>query len=207
MKINSPMHYIVIILLAISSCSSPKDENIQPNEPITRIINFSGYEWIVRTSDDAKQGPGPNLFSDSEDNVWVDNEGRLHLKIVQKGGHWYCAGVTLRLSQGYKKYVFYVASRVDQLDENVVGGLFTYKNDNEEIDNFYTDPPNAVLTWVDGGEVKEVEVVITDAIFDGNTISYTIINNTGIITGDIVYVSLFIDDPGADSLSAGNQWG
>ena len=80
-------------------------------------------------------------------------------------------------------------------------------DDNEEIDNFYTDPPNAVLTWVDGGEVKEVEVVITDAIFDGNTISYTIINNTGIITGDIVYVSLFIDDPGADSLSAGNQWG
>jgi len=134
MKINSPMHYIVIILLAISSCSSPKDENIQPIEPITRIINFSGYEWIVRTSDDAKQGPGPNLFSDSEDNVWVDEEGRLHLKIVQKGGHWYCSGVTLRLSQGYKKYVFYVASRVDQLDENVVGGLFTYKNDNEEID-------------------------------------------------------------------------
>ncbi|WP_159020880.1 glycoside hydrolase family 16 protein [Algibacter sp. L3A6] len=134
MKINSPMHYIVIILLAISSCSSPKDENIQPIEPITRIINFSGYEWIVRTSDDAKQGPGPNLFSDSEDNVWVDDEGRLHLKIVQKGGYWYCSGVTLRLSQGYKKYVFYVASRVDQLDENVVGGLFTYKNDNEEID-------------------------------------------------------------------------
>ena len=80
-------------------------------------------------------------------------------------------------------------------------------DDNQETDNFYTDPPNAVLTWVDGDEVKEVEVVITDVIFDGNTISYTIINNTGIITGDIVYVSLFIDDPGADALQAVIQWG
>ncbi len=134
MKINDYMHYFLILLIAISSCSSSKDEIIQPIEPLTRIINFSGFEWVVRTSDDAKQGPGPNLFSDSEDNVWVDDDGRLHLKIVQKGGNWYCSGITLRQSQGYKKYVFYVASRVDQLDENVVGGLFTYKNDDEEID-------------------------------------------------------------------------
>tara|TARA_R110000868_G_scaffold300422_3_gene560873 strand:+ start:1315 stop:2043 length:729 start_codon:yes stop_codon:yes gene_type:complete len=128
------MHYILVLLISISSCSSSTDDNMQPIEPITRIINFSGFEWVVRTSEDAKQGPGPNLFSDSEDNVWVDDDGRLHLKIVRKGGNWYCSGITLRQSQGYKKYVFYVASRVDQLDENVVGGLFTYKNDDEEID-------------------------------------------------------------------------
>lgn len=134
MKINSHMHYILVLLISISSCSSSTDDNMQPIEPITRIINFSGFEWVVRTSEDAKQGPGPNLFSDSEDNVWVDDDGRLHLKIVRKGGNWYCSGITLRQSQGYKKYVFYVASRVDQLDENVVGGLFTYKNDDEEID-------------------------------------------------------------------------
>ena len=66
-------------------------------------------------------------------------------------------------------------------------------DDNEEIDNFYTDPPNAVLTWVDGGEVKEVEVVITDADFDGDTITYTTNDTSGIITGDITYVSLFVD--------------
>lgn len=134
MKINSHMDYILVLLIAISSCSSSKDENMQPIEPITRIINFSGFEWVVRTSEGAKQGPGPNLFSDSEDNVWVDDDGRLHLKIVRKGGNWYCSGIILRQSQGYKKYVFYVASRVDKLDENVVGGLFTYKNDDEEID-------------------------------------------------------------------------
>ena len=38
--------------------------------------------------------------------------------------------------------------------------------------SFKTDPPNAVLTWVDGEDVKEAEVVITGASFDGNSITY-----------------------------------
>ncbi|WP_308990402.1 glycoside hydrolase family 16 protein [Mariniflexile litorale] len=126
--------FLIVQFFAINSCSNSYTDDSTPVNS-TRIINFSGYEWIVRTSDEGQEGPGPNYFSDSEENVWVDNEGRLHLKIVRKGdGNWYCSGITLRQSQGYKKYVFYVASRVDQLDENVVGGLFTYKNDNEEID-------------------------------------------------------------------------
>lgn len=121
-------------VITLTSCSTTDDEKDVPPTFTTRVIKFSGYEWIVRTSDEKKEGPGPNLFSDSEENVWVDDAGRLHLKIVQRNGHWYCAGVTLKHSQGHKKYVFYLSSRVDQLDENVVGGLFTYKNDNEEID-------------------------------------------------------------------------
>ena len=70
-------------------------------------------------------------------------------------------------------------------------------DDNEEIDNFYTDPPNAVLTWVDGDEVKEVEVVITDADFDGDNIIYTINETSGIITDNIENVSLFVDPIGS----------
>ena len=35
--------------------------------------------------------------------------------------------------------------------------------DEGEGDTFKADPPNAVLTWVDGGEMKEAEVLITDA--------------------------------------------
>ncbi len=123
-----------LAVVTLTSCSSDQDNNEVPPTFTTRVIKFSGYEWIVRTSDDKREGPGPNLFSDSAENVWVDHEGRLHLKIVQRNGNWYCAGVTLKHSQGHKKYVFYLSSRVDQMDDNVVGGLFTYKNDNEEID-------------------------------------------------------------------------
>lgn len=131
---NTFLVFLFLPFMVLNACSSSEKDDVEPPKYTTRIIEFSGYEWVVRTSDDKMQGPGPNLFSDSEENVWVDSAGRLHLKIVQKNGYWYCAGVTLKQSQGHKKYVFYMASRVDELDENVVGGLFTYKNDDEEID-------------------------------------------------------------------------
>ena len=52
-----------------------------------RIISFSGYEWLVKTSANSKSGtagPGNNYFSNSKDNVWVDKKGWLHLKITIK---------------------------------------------------------------------------------------------------------------------------
>lgn len=39
--------------------------------------------------------------------------------------------------------------------------------DEGEGDTFKADAPNAVLTWVEGGEIKETEVLITDAIVVG----------------------------------------
>jgi len=66
-------------------------------------------------------------------------------------------------------------------------------DDNQETDNFYTDPPNAVLTWVDGDEVKEVEVVITDAEFDGDNIIYTFENSNLTVNQSFEDVSLFVD--------------
>jgi len=66
--------------------------------------------------------------------VWVDGQERLHLKITERDGKWYCAEVFTEKSFGYAEYRFYLASRVDQLDENVVAGLFTYKSGTEEID-------------------------------------------------------------------------
>ena len=59
--------------------------------------------------------------------------------------------------------------------------------------NFYTDPPNAVLTWVDGDEVKELEVVITDADFDGDNIIYTVENSNLTANQSFEDVSLFVD--------------
>ena len=90
-----------------------------------RIIQFSGYNWTVK-SGEILMGPGPNYFSDSDENVWVDQKGQLHLKIVNRDGKWYCSEVYTTESLGYGKYIFYVSSRVDQLDKNVVAGLFTW---------------------------------------------------------------------------------
>jgi hypothetical protein len=58
--------------------------------------------------------------------------------------------------------------------------------------SFKTDPPNAVLTWVDGEDVKEAELVITGASIEGNSITYTTNAHSNTV-GTIKSVSLFVD--------------
>ena len=90
-----------------------------------KTITFSGYTWNIKNATSAV-GPGPNLFSDSSNNVWVDSSGRLHLAITYSHGKWYCAEVVLSQSLGYGHYRFYLDSPVDSLDPSVVLGLFTW---------------------------------------------------------------------------------
>jgi hypothetical protein len=105
--------------------------------PYPRTITFAGETWYVKTSS-GRVGPGPNYFSDRTTNVWVDTAGRLHLKITRSGGRWYCSEVVSARSFGYGTYRFYLDSSVDNLDRNVVLGLFTWNDDpaffNREID-------------------------------------------------------------------------
>ena len=91
--------------------------------PAKRSIQFAGHNWEVKSG---YNGPGPNYFSDSENNVWVDENGDLHLKITNQGGQWDCAEIISEESFGYGTYVYTVDSRVDLLDQNIVLGLFTW---------------------------------------------------------------------------------
>lgn len=93
-----------------------------------RTISFAEGKWYVKASVD-KVSPGPNYFSDSMENVWVDDNDNLHLKITLRNGKWYCPEVILTNSLGYGKYIFQVVSPLGQLNENVVFGLFTWDND------------------------------------------------------------------------------
>lgn len=96
-----------------------------------RIIHFSGLDWIVRSG---SGGPGPNAWSDSNESVWVDSTGSLHMKIRKAGNTWYCSEVYLQKSYGYGRYAFHVKSDVETYDSRIVVGLFTYENDSREID-------------------------------------------------------------------------
>jgi hypothetical protein len=65
--------------------------------------------------------------------------------------------------------------------------------------SFKADPPNAVLTWVEGEDVKEAEVVIKDASIDGNSITYTTnahSNSVGTIKSVSLFVDMYIGNPG-----------
>ena len=94
-----------------------------------RTIDFAGRTWTVKNSAGALWGPGPNNFSDSLNNVWVDDQGRLHLAITYDNGVWKSAEVIAQRSFGYGTYRFTIDSPVDGLDPNVVLGLFTWNDD------------------------------------------------------------------------------
>jgi|SRR5579859_2703316 len=89
-------------------------------------FSFSGYTWRTKVSS-AKVGPGPNFFS--QNNVSVDSQGRLHLKITKSGAKWLCSEVVLQQTLGYGTYRFYVDSTLNSLDPSVVLGLFTWSDD------------------------------------------------------------------------------
>lgn len=98
------------------------------SQALARTVTFSGQTWTVKSSPTAVVGPGPNFFSDSAGNVWVDTQGRLHLRIVKSGGRWQSAEVIGTRSLGLGTYTWTFDSRVDALPPSVVLGLFTWSN-------------------------------------------------------------------------------
>lgn len=99
--------------------SAPPKGTTQP----VKVLSFAGYDWEVRAAAGLR-GPGPNLWD--ERNVWLDDEGGLHLKLAQRDGKWTCASVTSSKRFGFGRYSFKIEGAVDRLDPQVVCGLFLY---------------------------------------------------------------------------------
>ena len=107
----------LFILVVISGAANAQAETFE----------WSGYKWNVRNSNGQIGGPGKNIFSDSKEHVFVDDEGNLHLKILKNDKEqWEASEVSLSKSLGYGTYEWEMSSRYDTLPPNVVVGLFTY---------------------------------------------------------------------------------
>ena len=80
---------LTVIAILLTPCPSAAAKTIQ----------FSGFDWEIRPSEKSG-GPGPNRWD--ENNVSVDADGHLHLKLTERGGRWYCAEVTTQKSPGIR---------------------------------------------------------------------------------------------------------
>jgi hypothetical protein len=131
-------------------------------------VTFSGYSWAVKASR-GPVGPGPNIFSDSPDNVSVDSAGQLHLRITSRDGQWRAAEVILDRSLGYGTYRFTLASPAGQLDPNVVLGLFTWSNkaayNHREIDI-------ELARWGNAATASNAQFVVQPSFHAGNFSSF-----------------------------------
>jgi hypothetical protein len=108
------------------STSAPTVDDLQWNDfPGGTTVDFGGYTWRVKGP--GIYGPGTNRFCNTGQCVWVDAENRLHLTLQYLGGQWYSTEVTLEPALGYGDYVVTTRGRLDQIDPEVVLGLFLWQ--------------------------------------------------------------------------------
>jgi hypothetical protein len=93
-------------------------------------VSWDGVLWTARHSVVARQRPNDNYWLATPDSVFVDDAGKLHLRILQAGGNWYASGIrTVADNYGYGTYRFVVETPMGRLDPMSVVGLFTYNRD------------------------------------------------------------------------------
>jgi hypothetical protein len=101
-------------------------------------ILFSNYEWNIKSSS-RKVGPGLNYFSSSSENVYVDEKGKLHLKVIKKDDQLYSTEISLTESLGYGEYSFKIENDFTSFEDDIVFGFFLWDdddclNDHKEVD-------------------------------------------------------------------------
>lgn len=69
---------------------------------------------------------GPNNWNSN--NVWIDGNNRLHLKLAYSSakGEWECAELYTDVKFSFGTFQWFVEGAIDKFDRNVVLGFFTY---------------------------------------------------------------------------------
>lgn len=142
---NTPKNYLIILLgvalfIGCHQSDPPKPSvNTVSFGRVGDSIRFAGLDWTVKIHETGQWGPGPNYFSGSEQDITIDSNGYLHMKIVQRNGKWFSTEVVSDKAMGYGTYTFTLDGNLEDIPENIVLGLFTWDNN-----TFYSDANSEV---------------------------------------------------------------
>jgi hypothetical protein len=109
-------------------------------------LTFANCDWMVKRVNDLIS-PGPNYFTDNPENLWLDEAGRLHLKLTQRGVRWYCGEVIAERTLGCGRYALTISSGLQGMDRNAVLGFFTW--DDSAPDRNYREMDIEMSRWAD----------------------------------------------------------
>ncbi|KAL0225693.1 hypothetical protein P9112_013017 [Eukaryota sp. TZLM1-RC] len=98
---------------------------------LCQSLNFANYDWYILDSPDNRMYPGSNFFDASM--PYVDENGHLHLSIVNNGTKWYCSEIFSKLHFGYGTYTFEVDDVFAQHDRNVMLSFYIHQGPVEEF--------------------------------------------------------------------------
>jgi hypothetical protein len=107
-----------------------------------KSLTFSGYEWDVRQTPSDRGGP--NDYDPA--NAWIDADGFLHLKLVQREGKWTSAEVILTRTLGYGTYTFAVRD-TSHLDPAATLSMHTW--DDQGADQNHRELDVEISQWGD----------------------------------------------------------
>ena len=142
-------------------------------QPGVRFLSFSGYDWWVKNFA-TPVGPGPNIFSDSTNNVWTDTNGWLHLRITHRSNAWQCAEIVSARTFGYGDYRFEINSPVDALDPNVTLGLFTWSDGPAYT---YREIDVEAGRWSNPADTDNAQFVVQPYNLSGHLVRYRVPTN------------------------------
>lgn len=116
-------------------------------------LRFSDYNWTIKIHEDEQWGPGPNYFSGHKDDVFLDENGYLHLRISNRNDKWYSTEVVNDFAGGYGTYIFTIEGDLFNIPENIVFGLFSW-DDNTFQTDAYSEIDIEFSKWLDSTETN-----------------------------------------------------
>jgi hypothetical protein len=172
-------------------------ETLPQEKSSSHFVDFSGFNWRVRFKP-SDRGGAVNPYD--PENVYVDQAGALHLRIMNRDGHWSASEVSLTQSLGYGTYSFTVED-VSKLDPSTVFGIFTwdYATDHQYNREFDIN----ISRWGDPAQMN-AEFVLqpllaltnsTRFIAPSGRLKYTIVWEPGRLTMSVAPVSPLRDAP------------
>jgi hypothetical protein len=135
MKIRFAL-FIAITSMLFWSC---KQSDPVFNARTGDILTFAGRQWEIKHAP-FEMGPGGNFFSNHPNDIWVDDQGHLHLTVTRREGVWRCTEVISLENMGYGTYIWTIRGNPVDIDPTIVLGLFTWDNNtfadqaNSEVD-------------------------------------------------------------------------
>jgi len=128
-------------------------KGVEAPPKVSRIIQFSGYEWTARDTLGERNG---SPHDNDAGNVSIDAKGFLHLRISRKSDQWSCSEVIMKRSFGYGTYLFSVQD-LYHMEPAAVLGLFTY--DELGTDQNHREMDIEISRWGDP-EDKNAQYVV-----------------------------------------------
>jgi hypothetical protein len=145
-------------VVAVTTVKGTGSVSLAPTQP----LQFSGYDWKVRTI--ASDRGGMNNLYDG-DNAWTDDSGALHLRIKKKGDKWSCTQIDVSRSLGYGTYIVVVRD-VSKLEPAAVLSLNTF--DDWGGDQHYREIDTEISRWGDASSKNNGQFGIQPFYVPGN---------------------------------------